>query len=743
MAKKLSQGYDDPVSLRKDDHLNRWSFAREIFSIAETAPSDWSVRIGIYGAWGTGKTSVLKFIEYMAQEKNHVVVNFNPWSYQSTDEMWEAFIEEVYKSLKDAALEMKDHKVTKIKSFIRKTSKTIENTKGLEEVAEIFLPKAYTKIAKVGLSKLTGFLKANAQQLQKVKDLLGNRRIIVLIDDLDRTDLNLLPEVLYALREVLDLPGFVFIMAFDPIVVGEAFKKHHPGWGDGKRFLEKIIDFPRPLPLPTKKQLLNLAKSDINLHGNFIDLDALENVFEFLPENPRKLRSFLRSLWGLKLQVERHDPTELNWSVLLLVRLLKFKYPDLTYSFFQNKQLLEDLVVSKFVSNKTEKTQQKIDELYDKFALNDENAKTDFSRIVDEIKIRIGWKLNIQSVCELAYLSEEPPFLTFKEVEVFLSKWIYTKQIDLIQDFIKNHSQKIESSYELVFIALFEKLVDWWSYLLEQAANALTEQKRISFNEQAGHIINLLEALGLDLNGLISDAPILNENQFFYVMKVANKWIHFNNTSDYREQRAKEHNFLKKIASETTIDPVLLLKGLEPWNISRAGVFNSEKNSLVQKLFSCLDKIIEPKAAKQVPRYLNVENILRVNQEVFAYLMLRQESTLWKSNELKQDILQIVRNANTLPIVQQNLLHLFNIFPKELETKCVQTSGNSEYISFSLEFIHDLNIIEELWRGALATPINNRMISSYEKPRQEIKKYIDVELAVPDSWVQWLSQIDS
>ena len=740
MAKKLSQGYDDPVSLRKYDHLNRWSFAREIFSIAETAPSDWSVRLGIYGAWGTGKTSVLKFIEDMAQENNHVVVNLNPWSYQSTDEMWEAFIKEVYKSLKGAALEMKDLRGAKIKSWFRKILKTINNTKGLEEVAEIFLPKAYTKIAKVGLSKLTGFLKANAQQLQKVPDLLENRRIIVLIDDLDRTDLNLLPEVLYALREVLDLPGFVFIMAFDPIVVGEALKKHHPGWGDGKRFLEKIIDFPRPLPLPTKKQLLNLAKSDINLHGNFIDLYALKNVFEFLPENPRKLRSFLRSLWGLKLQVERHDPTELNWSVLLLVQLLKFKYPDLTYSFFQNEQLVEDLVVSKLGASKQEETQQKFNDLYDKFAFNDENAKTDFSKIVDEIIIRIGWQSSkIQSFCKLAYLSEEPPLWTFKEVEVVLSKWIGTKQIDLIKDFITNHSQKIESSYKLVFIALFEKLVDWWSYLLEQAANALIEPKRISFNEQAGHIINLLEALALDLNGFISDAPILNENQFFYVMKVANEWIHFNNTSDYRQQRAKEHDFLKKIADKTTINPVLLLKGLEPWNLSRSG----EKNSLVPKLFSCLDKIIEPKAAKQVPRYLKVENILIGNQEVFAYLMLRQEGTLWKSNELKQDILQNVRNANTLPIVQQNLLHLFKIFSKELETKCVQTSGNSEDMPFSFEFIHDLNIIEELWRGALATPINNRMISSYEKYRREIKKHIDVDLAVPDSWDQWLSQIDS
>lgn len=357
MAEIISQGYDNPISLRKEDHLNRWSFAREIFTIADTAPSSWSVRIGVYGGWGTGKTSVLKFIESMAIEKNHIVVKFNTWSYRTTDEIWSKLTKEVYQALKIAGLEMEDHKNVLFRIGARKAASAASaNAEVIDEVVS-HIPasigwKGLTKTTKVGLSVVNELLKANSQQLQKVHEVLGERRIIVLIDDLDRTNLHLLPEVFYALREVLDLPGFVFIMGFDPAIVDQALKVHHPGWGDGKRFLEKIIDFPRPLPSPTGKQLLKLAKSDINLHEAFIDIDALENIFDFFPKNPRQLRSFLRSLWGIKPQITRHNFKEISWETLLLVNLLKFEHPELTYYLFeQDEKFFVDWGVSKLSSS--------------------------------------------------------------------------------------------------------------------------------------------------------------------------------------------------------------------------------------------------------------------------------------------------------------------------------------------------------------------------------------------------------
>jgi predicted KAP-like P-loop ATPase len=76
-------GFDAAVARHEDDYLNRWPLAREIYGIATTGPRDWSVRVGIYGEWGTGKTSVLKFIDSMASKDGQAVIWFDPWEYHS------------------------------------------------------------------------------------------------------------------------------------------------------------------------------------------------------------------------------------------------------------------------------------------------------------------------------------------------------------------------------------------------------------------------------------------------------------------------------------------------------------------------------------------------------------------------------------------------------------------------------------------------------------------------------------
>ena len=55
---ELNLGFDSPKKIKAQDRLNRWKFAENIYSIVKNTPQDWSNRIGIYGGWGEGKTSV-------------------------------------------------------------------------------------------------------------------------------------------------------------------------------------------------------------------------------------------------------------------------------------------------------------------------------------------------------------------------------------------------------------------------------------------------------------------------------------------------------------------------------------------------------------------------------------------------------------------------------------------------------------------------------------------------------------
>ena len=80
-------GHDAPALRKKDDDLNRWPVARAIHRVIATAPPSYSTRIGLYGSWGSGKTSVLNFLEEICRERDprtEVVVRFSAW--QATGE---------------------------------------------------------------------------------------------------------------------------------------------------------------------------------------------------------------------------------------------------------------------------------------------------------------------------------------------------------------------------------------------------------------------------------------------------------------------------------------------------------------------------------------------------------------------------------------------------------------------------------------------------------------------------------
>jgi predicted KAP-like P-loop ATPase len=115
----------------------------------------------------------------------------------------------------------------------------------------------------------------------------------VFIDDLDRTDPTVVPKLLLALRELLDVPKFVFVLAFDRGTVSRALAEYNTAWGpSGEAFLEKIIDFPFELPTPTPGQVKALAVRQFGELCPFVPLDRLNEVAALLPDNPRRLKLF-------------------------------------------------------------------------------------------------------------------------------------------------------------------------------------------------------------------------------------------------------------------------------------------------------------------------------------------------------------------------------------------------------------------------------------------------------------------
>jgi predicted KAP-like P-loop ATPase len=250
-------GFDAAVKRREDDHLNRWPLAQEIFGLVTTSPPAWSARIGLYGEWGTGKTSVLEFIAAIARENGHIVINFNPWEHSTKEALWRAFVIAVFKD--PALAKAKGARFAQLKSLAGK----IENASKFIGAGISAANEKAGKAAGAGLDLVKSFFSFTAKDLSSIRSSLGSRRVFILIDDLDRTAPELVPEILFALKELMDLPGFSFVCAFDPIVVGKVLRRYHPGFGDGLKFLEKIIDYPRWLPPPSPEGLSRLDRKSV------------------------------------------------------------------------------------------------------------------------------------------------------------------------------------------------------------------------------------------------------------------------------------------------------------------------------------------------------------------------------------------------------------------------------------------------------------------------------------------------
>lgn len=72
---------DLPITKSTEDTLNRCTFAKSLAKTISQYSFSSSFTIGLYGAWGSGKTSLLNMVLESIQniDDNAVILRFNPW----------------------------------------------------------------------------------------------------------------------------------------------------------------------------------------------------------------------------------------------------------------------------------------------------------------------------------------------------------------------------------------------------------------------------------------------------------------------------------------------------------------------------------------------------------------------------------------------------------------------------------------------------------------------------------------
>ncbi|MEU4190714.1 P-loop NTPase fold protein [Kribbella sp. NPDC026611] len=200
--------------------------------------------VGIYGSWGSGKSSLLNAVRVeLAKDPGVLAVPFDAWRYERADHIVVPMLNAIY----NASPELNDRKLTeKVRSALASVVRSVTISLGPVK----FDPGA--AFVSVGdderyADALNSAYVRPYQDLHALTGALGDRRIVVLVDDLDRCSPDKVVSLLEAINLVLDVPGFVFVLALDYDVLVRAVTAKYPH-ASGHVFIEKMVQVPFRVP---------------------------------------------------------------------------------------------------------------------------------------------------------------------------------------------------------------------------------------------------------------------------------------------------------------------------------------------------------------------------------------------------------------------------------------------------------------------------------------------------------------
>lgn len=334
---------DEPITGAAQDRFNRAPFAARIADTIARRPDCASLVVGVFGPWGDGKTSVLKMMEEELQRHDNVVVlRFNPWHFQSEEQLIRGFFATLAEGL--------DQKLNTAKE---KIGKILKDYGSLLSLGSFAVAGGAIQLRPGDAAKGLGEALSNVS-LDKLRlriDTIlaaSGKRVVVLVDDIDRLDRAETHSMFKLVKLSAGFNHTAYVLAFDDEVVAAALGERYGAGGQqaGRAFLEKIIQVPLHLPPVDEVALRQVAfegvQAAVDMAGIQVtqpDADAFMRHFvdglERKLTTPRVAKLYTNSLmFALPLL-----KGEVNTMNLMLIEGIRVLYPTLYAAIRDNPSL--------------------------------------------------------------------------------------------------------------------------------------------------------------------------------------------------------------------------------------------------------------------------------------------------------------------------------------------------------------------------------------------------------------------
>lgn len=321
---------DDEITSSSQDELGINDEAKSFARMVANTASQQGVVIGLDGPWGIGKTSFLNLAqEHWTRDGDttFLVFRFEPLRYAGDVDLASTFVRELTTFIRSSIF------APEVKPAAARYTRMM---KGKAAISLFGLSFSFDPAADSVVDLLDDIDQALAR---------SNKRIVIIVDDLDRLDLATVNSLLFVVRKGLKLQTATYVLCYDTErLVGDRSEKE-----SARDFLEKFINVKHSLFIDSKSIRAFLEK-DWNLQvdsfttvpaDRIAKMNAIvselavlvsgDEAAEYRPllGDLRKVKRFINMT--LLLHVDRLDTeiADFQWADLVNLMLLHLNYPGL------------------------------------------------------------------------------------------------------------------------------------------------------------------------------------------------------------------------------------------------------------------------------------------------------------------------------------------------------------------------------------------------------------------------------
>ena len=287
--------------------------------------------IGLYGDWGSGKSSLMKMVEQhliSMNDKSILCIRFNGWLFEGYEDAKTALCGTILESI-----HKKEGLSSQVKGKVKKLWNKVDVQKilgkGIRYSLDYFMTGGVLSLTDFTISQITKALKKNAEnvteediakalrslktdnnirkdiknfhdEFEKILKETNIKHLVVFIDELDRCSPETILDIIEAMRLFLFAKGTSFVIGADQRLIEYAIKtKYKEVIGNnldiGREYMEKVIQYPVNIPA--------LDKNEVEQYISCLLLEKDLDKDEFA--------EILQTIKGLK-PLERFDYEYLN-----------------------------------------------------------------------------------------------------------------------------------------------------------------------------------------------------------------------------------------------------------------------------------------------------------------------------------------------------------------------------------------------------------------------------------------------